>query len=43
MMEIVFGRSAYGTMKYMGITPADLYCFNFGLSMGDLTKKKCLT
>lgn len=40
MMEIVFGRCAYGTMKYMGIAPTDLYCFNFGLSMGDLAKKE---
>lgn len=40
MIEIVFGRNAYGTMKYMGIAPADIYCFNLGLSMGDLTKKE---
>ena len=40
MMEIVFGRSAYGTMKYMGIAPADLYCFSFGLSMGNLKEKE---
>lgn len=40
MMEVVFGRSAYGTMKYMGIDPSDLYCFDLGLSMGDLTEKE---
>lgn len=39
MLEILFGRSAWGTMKYMGIAPADLYCFSLGLSMGDLTQK----
>ena len=39
MMEVVFGKSAYGTMKYMGIDPADLYVFSLGLSMGDLTEK----
>ena len=39
MMEVVFGRSAYGTMKHMGIAPADLYCFSFGLSMGNLKEK----
>lgn len=40
MIEIVFGKNAYGTMKYMGIHPADLYCFSLGLSMGDLAKKE---
>lgn len=40
MMEVVFGRSACGTMKYMGIDPSDLYCFDLGLSMGDLTEKE---
>lgn len=40
MMEAVFGRSAYGTMKYMGIDPTDLYYFSFGLSMGYLAEIK---
>lgn len=39
MTEIVFGKSAQGTMKYMGIAPADLYGFSLGLSMGDLKDK----
>lgn len=39
-MEIVFGKSAYGTLKYMGFDPTDLYCFELGLSMGDLNKKE---
>ena len=40
MIEIVFGKSACGTMKYIGIDPTDLYCFSFGLSMGDLAEKE---
>ena len=40
MIEIVFGKIACGTMKYIGIDPTDLYCFSFGLSMGDLTEKE---
>lgn len=40
MMEVVFGRSAYGTMKYMGIDSADIYYFDLGLSMGDLAEKE---